>query len=181
MVKFRFLCSSFQILFIRSLIKKKKEKSRSPHSHRSSCKKGPRQHQCVSLVFHWLSFLLSRLHTLNSALFSPSASMPSGPGSIPTTVPVQMPKPSRVQQALAGRHAALGLQGLEQAVFGKTWGQWEEIVGWGLLSSVFSWKPKRAPLRGQCLLSVMVSEPGVPFLSLFRGGCPGVDLPLSLK
>nr|KAF6366097.1 deltex E3 ubiquitin ligase 2 [Pipistrellus kuhlii] len=31
-----------------------------------------------------------------------SASMPSGPGSIPTTVPVQMPKPSRVQQALAG-------------------------------------------------------------------------------
>uniref|UniRef100_A0A8C4MEL7 E3 ubiquitin-protein ligase n=1 Tax=Equus asinus TaxID=9793 RepID=A0A8C4MEL7_EQUAS len=35
-----------------------------------------------------------------------SASLPSGPsrspGSVPTTVPVQMPKPSRVQQALAG-------------------------------------------------------------------------------
>ncbi|XP_005879209.1 PREDICTED: probable E3 ubiquitin-protein ligase DTX2 isoform X2 [Myotis brandtii] len=40
-----------------------------------------------------------------------SASMPSGPvsnpGSIPTTVPVQMPKPSRVQQALAGMTSIL--------------------------------------------------------------------------
>ncbi|XP_023609254.1 probable E3 ubiquitin-protein ligase DTX2 isoform X7 [Myotis lucifugus] len=40
-----------------------------------------------------------------------SASMPTGPvsnpGSIPTTVPVQMPKPSRVQQALAGMTSIL--------------------------------------------------------------------------
>lgn len=41
-----------------------------------------------------------------SAASAASASLPSGPlnnsGSVPTTVPVQMPKPSRVQQALAG-------------------------------------------------------------------------------
>nr|XP_014988769.2 probable E3 ubiquitin-protein ligase DTX2 isoform X2 [Macaca mulatta] len=40
-----------------------------------------------------------------------SASLPSGPscspGSIPATVPVQMPKPSRVQQALAGMTSVL--------------------------------------------------------------------------
>uniref|UniRef100_A0A3Q2H5V5 E3 ubiquitin-protein ligase n=1 Tax=Equus caballus TaxID=9796 RepID=A0A3Q2H5V5_HORSE len=40
-----------------------------------------------------------------------SASLPSGPlrspGNVPTTVPVQMPKPSRVQQALAGMTSIL--------------------------------------------------------------------------
>ncbi|XP_055462017.1 probable E3 ubiquitin-protein ligase DTX2 [Psammomys obesus] len=46
-----------------------------------------------------------------------SASFPSGPsssspGSAPTTVPVQMPKPSRVQQALAGMTSVLSAIGL---------------------------------------------------------------------
>ena len=65
------------------------------------------------------AFISAKLapHTELCSLFSPSASFPSGlvssPGSIPATVPVQMTKPSRVQQALAGRHAAVGLWGPE--------------------------------------------------------------------
>lgn len=136
MLKFRFLCSCFQILFIRIFNLKKKEKSRSPHSTEAAVEsetvRGSQQHHCIYPSPGISPAPVSAKSAPNTklcSLFSPSASLPSGsmssPGSVPTTVAVHMPKPSRVQQALAGRHAAPGL-GVRQDL-----GVWE-VVGWGV-------------------------------------------------
>lgn len=128
-MKFRFLCSSFQIFFIRifNFLKKRKAEALT-HTEAAVERenvKGPQQHQGTSAGVPLAPVSAkSALLTKLCSLFSRSASLPSGPvsspGSIPATVPVQMPKPSRVQQALAGRHATPGLQGLEWTVSDRT-------------------------------------------------------------
>lgn len=133
-VTIRPLRPSFEIFFVGifSLKKKNQKPSVQRLLRGSETAKGPRQHQGLP------HFLPSQLLTLSSVpFFSPSASLPSGPvsspRSVPATVPVKMPKPSRVQQALAGRQvvsgpvmsAGVGLAG------GECLGQGEEIVGRG--------------------------------------------------
>lgn len=123
--------------------------------------------RCLSRPPGQLSAAPPRLSTgavpctqLCSLLFSPSASLPSGPssspGSIPATVPMQMPKPSRVQQALAGRCP-------EQTACRARWGG---CSGVGASSpSGSSGEPQRAPWGSAASFRCWCTprrEPGCP-------------------